>query len=88
MRLGAAIGELGRIEELPLGLAYREIHGAIANLPTLQGRGHRLDKGGASVWLERLTGAYDGGELFIGERDRRHGGGFRGGLPAYVIWRP
>jgi hypothetical protein len=38
---------------------------------------------------QRASRLEDSGELGIGKRDRRHGGGFRGGYsPAYAIWRP
>jgi hypothetical protein len=75
LRLRAVVSELGRIEVLSLHGANRTRHIAVAGISdALQGGGDVLKERISvlhSQWASRFE---DGGELCVGERDRRHGG--------------
>jgi hypothetical protein len=89
-RLRAVVGRERRIEMLPLHDADRTRHIAIANIRDAgQGNGKIEQECVAACHRQRPGRLEDSGELGVGKRDRRHGGGFRGGYsPAYAIWRP
>jgi hypothetical protein len=89
VRLRALIGRERRIEMPSLHLANQTEDRPIAEVPLpLQGGSEVEQECGARVWLERRTGAEDGIELSVGERDRRHRRIPRREIPRLTLERP
>jgi hypothetical protein len=89
VRLGALVGELGRIEVPALHSADRPRHIAIAGInDTRQEAGDILQERISVLHRQRPSGGEDRGDLTIGQSERRHAADSAAGAPAYAIWRP